>query len=71
MSQVAARMAAAKAFRCFYVAETYGSVGKWKEAQARLVTSKLRHASPRRASPYLAPPSPRSTRRRCTSAPSI
>uniref|UniRef100_A0A7S3AQE1 Signal recognition particle subunit SRP68 n=1 Tax=Haptolina ericina TaxID=156174 RepID=A0A7S3AQE1_9EUKA len=34
MSQVAARMAAAKAFRCFYVAETYGSVGKWKEAQA-------------------------------------
>ena len=34
MSQVAGRMAAAKAFRCFYVAETYGTVGQWAEAQA-------------------------------------
>ena len=34
MGRVAARMAAAKAFRCFYVAETYGSVSQWKEALA-------------------------------------
>eukprot|EP00316_Scyphosphaera_apsteinii_P020145 CAMPEP_0119310656 /NCGR_PEP_ID=MMETSP1333-20130426/19693_1 /TAXON_ID=418940 /ORGANISM="Scyphosphaera apsteinii, Strain RCC1455" /LENGTH=639 /DNA_ID=CAMNT_0007314875 /DNA_START=35 /DNA_END=1954 /DNA_ORIENTATION=- len=34
MGQVAARTACAKAYRCYYVAESYGSVEKWRESLA-------------------------------------
>jgi len=34
MGQVAARTACAKAYRCYYVGESYGAVEKWREAQA-------------------------------------
>lgn len=34
MGQILARSSAATASRCFWVAESYGAVSKWKEAQA-------------------------------------
>lgn len=34
MGKLAARSASAKAFRCFYVAESYAAADKWREAQA-------------------------------------
>ena len=34
VTQVAARLASAKASRCFYLAETYRAAARWREAQA-------------------------------------
>lgn len=36
VGQVAARAAIAKAYRCYYVAESYAAAEKWREALVRL-----------------------------------